>query len=400
MRPSLCSRGLPAGASLPRRSRLPATAPIWPIRPRRRPGAGASGERRPTTADCDLQLRLLLAGELPESWIPPAQILELRTLVRLRKTLIDQRSAWQQRIHAQLFHQGVPPGLKPRTAAGRRGARRASSCRRPGASSSSSALRMLDQLDRELAPLDRALRAFARRQPGCRALIGQLVRGRRGDARPRSSPSSATARRFTQLRRRRPPQPASTSPSGSPTASARAGHLSHQGPVAVALGAVRSRPVRRPPLLARPRLLPRRSPSGSTTTAPASRSRANSAGAPTTSSANSATTHSRPSTTADEQGDRTLPPNQHHRARVARHHTRCPCGQLPQCSRRQRPRAWPASIDRAAATTRGDNTRSIISSPEHRSAHLDKAGRTAHQHPHRQEVTQPTPTTPAGLNPR
>src|SRR6266516_2061630 len=33
-------------------------------------------------ADCDLMLDLLLAGRLPESWIPPAQILELRTRVR------------------------------------------------------------------------------------------------------------------------------------------------------------------------------------------------------------------------------------------------------------------------------------------------------------------------------
>ena len=62
-------------------------------------------------ADCDLQLRLLLAGELPEAWIPPAQILELRTRVRLRKTLIDQRTAWLQRLQAQLFHQGAPPGI-------------------------------------------------------------------------------------------------------------------------------------------------------------------------------------------------------------------------------------------------------------------------------------------------
>src|SRR5712691_7001936 len=76
-------------------------------------------------ADCDLQLRLLLAGELPESWIPPAHILELRTLVRLRKTLIDQRTAWQQRIHAQLFHQGVPAGLRLRTQAGREALKRA-----------------------------------------------------------------------------------------------------------------------------------------------------------------------------------------------------------------------------------------------------------------------------------
>ena len=80
---------------------------------------GRKRRAKTDNADCDLQLRLLLAGELPESWIPPAHILELRTLVRLRKTLIDQRSAWQQRIHAQLFHQGVPAGLRLRTAAGR-----------------------------------------------------------------------------------------------------------------------------------------------------------------------------------------------------------------------------------------------------------------------------------------
>src|SRR2546428_8994607 len=71
-------------------------------------------------ADCELQLRLLCAGELPESWIPPTHILELRARVRLRKTLIDQRSSWQQRIQSQLFHQGVPPGLKLRTPAGRK----------------------------------------------------------------------------------------------------------------------------------------------------------------------------------------------------------------------------------------------------------------------------------------
>src|SRR5262245_49447884 len=33
---------------------------------------------------------------------------------------------------------------------------------------------MLDSFDLELAPLDRELRAFARRQPGCRALVERL----------------------------------------------------------------------------------------------------------------------------------------------------------------------------------------------------------------------------------
>src|SRR5262245_28209817 len=134
---------------------------------------GRKRRAKTDNADCDLQLRLLLAGELPESWIPPAQILELRTRVRLRKTLIDQRTAWQQRIHAQLFHQGVPAGLKLRTQAGREALQRAE-LSPAGRELVEVGLRMLDAFDLELAPLDRELRAFARHQPGCRTLIDQL----------------------------------------------------------------------------------------------------------------------------------------------------------------------------------------------------------------------------------
>jgi hypothetical protein len=48
-----------------------------------------------------------MSGTLPESWIPPAHVLEARTTVRLYKDLSDERGAWTQRIHAALFHQGV-----------------------------------------------------------------------------------------------------------------------------------------------------------------------------------------------------------------------------------------------------------------------------------------------------
>lgn len=124
-------------------------------------------------SDCELQLRLLLAGELPEAWIPPTHILELRTRVRLRKTLIDQRTAWLQRLRAQLFHQGVPLGLKPRTIDGRRQLE-AVDVSPAGHEVIQLCSRMLDHLDRELDPIDRALAAYARRQPGCRALIANL----------------------------------------------------------------------------------------------------------------------------------------------------------------------------------------------------------------------------------
>src|ERR671937_2113602 len=50
---------------------------------------------------------LLQAGRVPESWIPPEHILELRSKVRLRRTLIQGRGEWQQRIQAQLYHHGV-----------------------------------------------------------------------------------------------------------------------------------------------------------------------------------------------------------------------------------------------------------------------------------------------------
>src|SRR5919198_2201986 len=70
-------------------------------------------------ADCDLLLRLLAAGGVPEAGIPPAQVFGGGTRVRLRKTLVDERTAWRQRLQAQLFHQGAPAGLKPRTRAGR-----------------------------------------------------------------------------------------------------------------------------------------------------------------------------------------------------------------------------------------------------------------------------------------
>jgi transposase len=62
-----------------------------------------------------------MTGKLPESWIAPCHILDLRARVRLRHTLVDQRGEWQQRIHAVLYHHGIPqrPGLGLLTADGR-----------------------------------------------------------------------------------------------------------------------------------------------------------------------------------------------------------------------------------------------------------------------------------------
>jgi hypothetical protein len=51
---------------------------------------------------------LLMIERLPESWIPPDHILDLRARVRLWHTLSHQRGEWQQRIQAVLYHHGFP----------------------------------------------------------------------------------------------------------------------------------------------------------------------------------------------------------------------------------------------------------------------------------------------------
>jgi transposase len=51
--------------------------------------------------------QLLCEGRLPEAWIPPEHVREWRSRARLRKTLIDERTAWLQRVHATLFHHGI-----------------------------------------------------------------------------------------------------------------------------------------------------------------------------------------------------------------------------------------------------------------------------------------------------
>src|SRR5215471_18273065 len=58
--------------------------------------------------DCRHLRQLLAEGRLPECWIPPGRILECRALLELYNDLRREHTAWAQRIHAVLFHQGAP----------------------------------------------------------------------------------------------------------------------------------------------------------------------------------------------------------------------------------------------------------------------------------------------------
>jgi len=131
-------------------------------------------------ADARHHRELLMAGRLPESWIPPDHILDLRARVRLRHTLIEQHSEWQQRIQAVLYHHGCPQRRKLMQGDGRDWLS-AQPLPETAREQITVALAMIDALERQIAPLDAQLRPYARRQTGCRALIdayygvGELV---------------------------------------------------------------------------------------------------------------------------------------------------------------------------------------------------------------------------------
>jgi transposase len=120
-------------------------------------------------ADARLLRTLLVEGRFPESWVPPAHVVEVRTLGRLYCALMDQRRVWQQRIHAQLFHQGCPPVTALLSAAGRDALARAE-LSAVGRQYVDTALRRIDELSVEINPLRAQLVNFARHQQGCQAL--------------------------------------------------------------------------------------------------------------------------------------------------------------------------------------------------------------------------------------
>jgi transposase len=59
-------------------------------------------------ADARFMREQLQAGRLPECWVPPPHVLEYRALLEAHHDLREDHTAWVQRIHAVLFHQGAP----------------------------------------------------------------------------------------------------------------------------------------------------------------------------------------------------------------------------------------------------------------------------------------------------
>ena len=124
-------------------------------------------------SDARLLRELLQSGELPESWIPPTAVLEWRERVRLYKSLVDQRCAWTQRIHAELFQHGVAvPETAIRSAITRDRLMSDEVNLSPaGRQRIRVGYTMLEASDAEAQALKRELQRFGHRQPACRALV-------------------------------------------------------------------------------------------------------------------------------------------------------------------------------------------------------------------------------------
>jgi transposase len=295
--------------------------------------AGLRGtKKRPKNdrADARHLRELLMIKRLPESWIPPDYILDLRARVRLRHTLSEQRSEWQQRIQAVLYHHGLPQRRQLMTADGREWLQ-AQPLSDVARGQVRIATAMVDELERQIAPLDKELKGYARRQAGCKALMGiygigaltaVTILAELGDVSRFSS--SRDAVRYSglditvkQSDQRRAP-----------------GHISRQGPPALRWALYEAAQIAR-----RGRAAPIASTtwpprSGSAEVARVSRSRASCSSAPTTRCASSARRHSYP-----PEPERRAPRPSSHRCAAAG--SRQPPAATTRCTAYQ---------DRAAAT--------------------------------------------------
>ena len=143
--------------------------------------AAARGpKRRAKTdrADARLIRELLADDRLPECYIPPAQILEYRALLELYHDLRREHTAWIQRIHAVLFHQGAEEvgagGLSSPEGRQRLTEIAASQLSAAGQVQVATAIDMLGAGEVQLDQLRRQLVGIARHVKGPKTLVDSL----------------------------------------------------------------------------------------------------------------------------------------------------------------------------------------------------------------------------------
>jgi len=136
-----------------------------------------SPKRRAKTdrTDARLQRDLLVRGEFPDCYLPPWPVLDWRQRLESYHDLREQHTAWVQRIHAVLFHQGAPACAGLGTVAGRARLEQLAAQLTPaGQEHLATALAQLDLAAGQMARARRQLTAIAVHVTGARILATDL----------------------------------------------------------------------------------------------------------------------------------------------------------------------------------------------------------------------------------
>jgi transposase len=177
-------------------------------------------------ADARQQRDLLLQGRLPTCWIPPAQVLEARALLGCYHDLRRDHTAWVQRIHAVLFHQGASVCTELSTPIGRQTLAKvaAEQLSPAGRTQVAAAVLMVEATEAQMELVYRQLVWTARHMRGPRLLVERLygvgpitaLRGRAGWAGPAGSPPRARRSGSPDWTSRCTPRRASAARAGCP----------------------------------------------------------------------------------------------------------------------------------------------------------------------------------------
>ena len=79
----------------------------------------ADSDRKTDRVDAIELARLVRLGSIPESYVPPEEIRECRALVRGRKSFVEGRTEYANKIHGLLDQQGITRKVKPLSVEGR-----------------------------------------------------------------------------------------------------------------------------------------------------------------------------------------------------------------------------------------------------------------------------------------
>lgn len=143
--------------------------------------AAARGRKRRAKtdrADARLIRTLLEQDRLPQCYIPPTQVLEYRALLELYHDLRREHTAWVQRIHAVLFHQGAEQlgegGLGTVEGRERLAGIAAGQLSAAGRVQVATGLEMLEASETQLGQVRRQLVGIARHLRGARTLADSV----------------------------------------------------------------------------------------------------------------------------------------------------------------------------------------------------------------------------------